>query len=262
VALLFSLFNLTEDLWREGRVDVLIHGLKQHNPVRKSIILELKSYPYKSAFSIDYLIPAKELAPDYYEMKLNLTDGRGQVVDEKSAQLIVSERLAVSHPIARMKASPAQNSFLFYYMLAEQSDKLKDYENAEANYEKAYRLNKDYKKGIAEYAHFLLKIQKFEKSLELIELVKEDEKLRFDYYLIKGQAQMGLRRYEEAIACLLEGNKIYNSDTRLLNSLGLCYYKTNQSSKALDALNASLGLNPKQEDIKRLVAEIEKKSSL
>ena len=259
VALLFSVFNLTEDLWKEGRVDVVIQGLKENNPVRKTIIQELKSYPYKKAFSVDYLIAAKELAPDYYEIKLNLMDGRGQVVDEKNARFIVSEKLGVSHPIARMKASPAQNSFLFYYMLAEQGDKLRDYESAEANYEKAYGLKKDYKKGIAEYARFLLKVQKFEKSLELVELAKEDERLRFDYYLIRGQAQMGLGRYEEAIKSLLEGNRIYNSDIRLLNSLGLCYYRTNQNAKALEVLNASLGLNPQQEDIKKLAAEIEKK---
>lgn len=259
VALLFSLFNLTEDLWREGRINILIHGLKEHNPLQKSIILELKSYPYKGAFSIDYLIPAKELTPDYYEIKLNLTDGKGQVVDEKNSRFIVSERPAVSHPIAHMKASSAQNAFLFYYVLAEQSDKLRDYESAEANYEKAYSLNKDYKRGITEYAHFLLKVKKFEKSLELIELTKGDEKLKFDYYLIRGQAQMGLGRYGEAIESLLEGNRVYNSDIRLLNSLGLCYYRTNQNSKALEALNASLSLNPKQDDVKKLVAEIEKR---
>jgi GWxTD domain-containing protein len=259
VALLFSLFNLTEDLWREGRVNVVIQGLKENNPVRKSIILELRRHPYKSAISIDYLIAANELAPDYYEMTLSLADGSGHVVDEKRTQLIVSEKAAVSHPIARMKASSAQNSFLFFYVLAEQSERLRDYENAEANYEKAYRLNRDYKKGVVEYSNFLLKIQKFEKSLDLIETVKEDEKLRFDYCLIKGQGQMGLGRYREAIESLLEGNRIYNSDIRLLNSLGLCYYRTNQNAQALEALNASLGLNPKQEDVKRLVAEIEKK---
>jgi GWxTD domain-containing protein len=259
VALLFSLFNLTEDLWREGRVDIAISGLKENDPVRKSIILQLKSYPYKSAFSIDYLIPAKELAPDYYEMTLKLTDGKGQVVDEKKARLIVTEKPAVAHPIARMKASSAQNSFLFYYMLAEQCDKLKDYESAEANYEKAYRLNQGYTKGIAEYSLFLLKVQKFEKGLDLIESIKVDEKLKFDYHLIKGQALMGLGKYPGAIESLLEGNKIYNSDTRLLNSLGLCYYRTNQKAQALEALNASLGLNPQQEEVKKLVAEIEKK---
>jgi tetratricopeptide (TPR) repeat protein len=67
-----------------------------------------------------------------------------------------------------------------------------------------------------------------------------------------------LGKYSEAIDSLLEGNKIYNSDTRLLNSLGLCYYKTRQKSKSLEALKASLRLNPEQEEIKKLIGEIEK----
>jgi len=57
---------------------------------------------------------------------------------------------------------------------------------------------------------------------------------------------------------LLEGNKIYNSDTRLLNSLGFCYYKTKKVQEALDVLKASLRLNLNQEKIKKLIEEIEK----
>jgi len=55
---------------------------------------------------------------------------------------------------------------------------------------------------------------------------------------------------------LLERNKIYNSDTRLLNSLGFCYYKTKKVQEALDVLKASLRLNPNQEKIKKLIEEI------
>jgi len=61
--------------------------------------------------------------------------------------------------------------------------------------------------------------------------------------------------YRPAIQSLLEGNKIYDSDTRLLNALGFCFYKTGQKK---DALNASLRLNPEQPDIKELVARVEK----
>ena len=92
----------------------------------------------------------------------------------------------------------------------------------------------------------------------MIENIKEDESLKFDYYLIKGKAHMRMGRYEEAINNLLEGNKIYNSDIGLLNSLGFCYYKTGQKENALDALNASLRLNPEQPQIKKLIEEIEK----
>ncbi len=65
-------------------------------------------------------------------------------------------------------------------------------------------------------------------------------------------------QYAGAIGNLLEGNKIYNSDTRLLNSLGFCYSKTGQKKEALEVLNASLRLNPDQPDVKALKAEIEK----
>jgi tetratricopeptide (TPR) repeat protein len=119
-------------------------------------------------------------------------------------------------------------------------------------------MNPDYKRGLAEYAHFLQKIKKFAESLKLIEEINEDEKLKFEYYLVKGKAYMGMEQYMGAIEILLEGNKIYNSDTRLLNSLGFCYYKTGDKEKALEVLKASLRLNSTQKEIGRLIQEIEK----
>jgi tetratricopeptide (TPR) repeat protein len=111
---------------------------------------------------------------------------------------------------------------------------------------------------VREYAFFVLQNDKFEKALELVENLQQDENLLFDYYLIKGQANTGMGLYMQAIESLEEGNKIYNSDTRLLNSLGFCYYKTAQKSKALDVLKASLRVNPDQENVKKLMTEIEK----
>ena len=69
---------------------------------------------------------------------------------------------------------------------------------------------------------------------------------------------MGKAIYAEAIASLLEGNKIYNSDTRLLNALGNCYARTDQIKPALEAYRASLKMNPNQEDVKKIVQGLEK----
>jgi tetratricopeptide (TPR) repeat protein len=109
-----------------------------------------------------------------------------------------------------------------------------------------------------DYANFLLKIRKYDQALEVIERVRDDGKFRFEYFLIRGNALLGTGKYSEAIDSFLEGNKIYNSDTRLLNSLGLCYFRTGEKQKALDTLNASLRLNPGQDEIKKLIKEIEK----
>ncbi len=258
IAILFTISNVTEDLWRNGEVKVSIKGKRGKNPVNKLFGLKLSDHPFRKIMSIQQSIPVKDLTPDYYEVDLNLVDENGETIDEDGAEFIVGLEQAIPHPIARAKAISLTNSFLFSYALAYQSDKTKDYEKAEEYYEKAYNANRDYKKGILEYANFLLKVNKFERSLELIENVREDERLRFDYYLVKGRAYMGMARYDDAIDNLLEGNKIYNSDTSLLNSLGFCFYKTEQKERALNVLRASLRLNPNQENIKKLIEEVEK----
>ena len=144
-------------------------------------------------------------------------------------------------------------------MLAEQHNKMGQFDRAEENFAKAYSQNKTYTRGVREYAFFMLANNKFEKAMEIVESIKQDEAMSFDYYLIKGQAQASLALYMQAIESLEAANKIYNSDTRLLNALGFCYHKTAQKSKALDVLKASLRVNPDQDDVKKLMAEIEKR---
>jgi len=258
ISFLFILSNVDQSLWEEGKITILINGLKEMNPSKKSFSLQLKNYPLKRILSMTHSFPAKDLSPDYYDVKLSLIDKDRNTVDEKTSNFILSPLDTISHPIAHAKSFPLSNNFLYFYMLAQQYDQVKKYEEAEVNYEKAYKMNPDYKKGTIEYANFLQKITKFAKSLELIETIREDEKLRFEYYLVKGKANMGMEQYEDAIENFLEGNKIYNTDTRLLNSIGFCYYKIGEKDKALEALKTSLRLNSTQKGIERLIQEIEK----
>jgi tetratricopeptide (TPR) repeat protein len=143
-------------------------------------------------------------------------------------------------------------------MIADQYDKAGMTEKAEAFFEKGYGMAPDYKEGLVYYSQFLLKNKKTDRALELVEKLQGIDKFRFDYLLIKGIASTQTGRCEEAITFLLEANKIYNSDTNLLNALGYCFYKTGEKEQALQALGASLRLNPKQEDIRKLIDEIKK----
>lgn len=257
IAVMFSILNMTQDLWRGGEVKIFVRGLGEQNTSEKTYTLRLENYPFREILNIDFSIPAQELTPDYYELKMSFLDGEGTLIDEKKAEFAISLAEAVSHPIARMKPFSLQNQFLLYYMLAEQYKKLGKDDKAEEHFAKAYNMNKTYIPGIREYASFMLKNNKFDLALELVENIKQDKNSLFDYYLIKGQAHTGMGLYMQAIQSLEEGNRIYNSDTRLLNSLGYCYYKTAQKSKALDVLKSSLRVNPEQEDVKKLIAEIE-----
>jgi len=254
----FNVANMTQGLWEKGKVRVSIVGMKPNDPSKRSYELILSQFLFHRILFITQTIPANELPPDYYQMDLALIDESGEVIDEQREEFMISPIQAVSHPVAHSKAFSLNNRFLYFYMLAQQHERVGNQEQAEASFEKAYNLNPGYNKGILAYANFLFNVNKFTKSLELIENIREDENLKFEYHLTKGKAYMGLERFNEAIESFLEGNKIYNSNIGLLNSLGFCYYKKGDTKEALEVLKASLQLNPKQENTKRLVAEIEK----
>lgn len=258
IVVFFNLKNITKDLWQEGKVEVFINDLHNKIPSYKFFNVDLRDYPYNKIFSVVYSISLEGLRPDYYKMKINLRDGKQAIIDQESTNFVVSPEKIVSHPFILAKSISPYNSHLYYYSLAHQYDNVNELEKAEAAYKKAYLLKPEYKPGLAEYACFLKRIKKFNKSLELIESIKDDEKYKFDYFMIRGNIYMEMGNYPEAIDNLLEANKIYNSEVNLLNSLGFCFYKTNQPKKALDALRASLSLNSDQEDIRKLIREIEK----
>ncbi len=258
LAFLVNAVNCTRELWQGGEVRARIKGMKTVNPAEKAFVMRLGDHIFNKVISLAYSLPLSELSPDYYELGISLVDGNGRTLDEARANFVVSPEKVLPHPIANAKGLPLSNRYLFHHMLARQHDKLNQDEKADAEYRQVLALAPQYAEAGVDYANFLLKVRMYDRALEVIERVKDDGKLRFEYLLIKGNAQLGAGKYSEAVDSFLEGNKIYNSDTRLLNSLGLCYFKMGEKKKALDTLNISLRLNPGQDEIKNLVKEIER----
>ncbi len=258
VAVLFNVLNVTEELFRTGEVRIEVLGLREADPVRKAYTLKLSSYPYQRTLSVPHVIPAGELVPDYYDIHIRLVGADGETLDENKESFIVSPSAAIGHPIANAKGFPVANQFLYRYMLAQQAEKMNRREEARSLYEEAYALNPGYKDGVIRYANFLNSIGAFGDALAIAEKLEGDSDREFQYHVIRGLALAGQEKFEDALADLLEANKIYNSDTAVLNSLGMCYHRLGRKTEALEALNASLKLNPDQDAVKKLIAEIEK----
>ena len=257
LAVLFALADVPESLWRGGRARIKIKGLKGEGASETELSLALSDQPFKKTMIFSRAIPTLGLGPDYYEIGLAVIDGEGKILMEETANIILSALESVSHPVTLVRPSPPAMNYLLLYGLAYQYDKLALPEKAEAFYTRALELNPGYKRGIIEHAGFLVRVGKFDKGLAEAERVRDDEGLRFQYALITGLAHMGKGDYEKAIPLFQEGNRIYNSDVQLLNSLGTCYYRTGRKKEALEALNASLRLNPEQKDIKELIDRIQ-----
>jgi len=259
VSFLFILSNIDRELWEGGKVEIFIEGAKQQSKP-KSLTMSLNSNLFKNTLVMNHTVSAQELPPDYYELWLRLVDKERTLVDEKFNNFTVSFQETLSHPITRMKAFPRAHDYVYLFMVARQYSKTNNDEKAQVYYKRAVEMNPDYKKGLIEYAQFLLRLEQYAECLGLIERVKDDEEFKFDYYLIKGRMYMGMEMYSRAIENFIEGNKIYNSNITLLNSLGYSYYKTGEKEKALEALKASLKLNTEQKDIQELVKKLEESS--
>ena len=258
VAFAVGVIRLPRDLWAEGAVEIAAAGSQAEGKVIPVRTIRLNELPYARSMTFTGKTPARDLAPDYYELRFTLKDGRGEAVGEAKATCIVSPETAVPHPVTVVKPLPAANNHLYYYGLAIQYDKRGDLARAEALLQKAREMEPGYLEGAVQYADLLLRAGKPDRALELAEGLTGAESFRFDHFLIRGRALKDKGEYAPAIQALLEGNKIYNSDTRLLNALGFCFYKTGQKKEALDALAASLRLNPEQKDIAELRGRVEK----
>jgi GWxTD domain-containing protein len=258
IAVLFSVLNVTEVLLRDGEAKIEIRGLREAAPVRRSFTVKLSAHPFERTLSIPQSISAAELDPDYYEIVVRLVGAGGGVLDEKKDSFVVVPSPATGHPIANAKGFALANRFLYLYMLAQQSERMNLTDAAKAWYDEAYQLNPEYKEGVVMYGNFLNKAGAFEEALMVAERLRGDDRRQFSYFIIRGQALMGQNKFEDALTNLLQANRMYNSDTAVLNSLGRCYYRLGRKAEALDALNASLKLNPDQDAIKKLVQEIGK----
>jgi hypothetical protein len=255
----FSVIGLTEELLKGGRVEGVIKGTAAAGAPRKSFVIPLQGQGSRRGLSFTDSMPAATFPPDYYELALVLKDSLGNPLDESKANFIVSPEKTLPHPTVAAKAFSLSNGFLFRYMLAYQYDQMGRMAEAEAAYGSASLANPAYLQKIPEYAAFLLKARKPEEALAVVEAIKDDTSFRFQYYLLRGRALLGLKRYEEAVQSLSIGNSIYNSDSGLLAALGSGYYWLGQKENALAALRASLKLNPGQPEVEKIVQEIEGK---
>jgi hypothetical protein len=253
IAVLFDVLNATPALIANGQARIVVRGLREANPVRKTYTVKLDVPAVGRILSFPFLIPAGELEPDYYEVSVVLAGPDGEIIDEKKDALTVSPAASMGHPIASAKGIPTANQFLFRYMVGEQLEKTGRPAEAGAFYEEAFRLRPEYADGVVRYANFLVKTGGFGRALEIAEALRADEKRQFVYRVIRGRALFGLEKYEEALADLLQANKLYNSETDVLNSLGKCYLKLGRRTDAVDAFEASLKLNPDQAEIKKTV---------
>jgi len=199
------------------------------------------------------------LTPGNYRLLAKIRDSHGIIHQSDETTFTISPMAKVPHPPI---ASPTMNSdktFAFYGMLANQYENCGLPENAEQYYEKALAEAPANSTIILAYARFLSNHKKYDRLLEIIAPLQNQPQSAFEYFSQKGITLYQQGKYAEAVNSLLKANEHYDSDTSVLNALGIAFIRLNNSSEGRKALTASLKLNPRQPEITQVLDQLDKK---
>ncbi len=239
-----------------------------------SVKIEVQSHPGTGDFSRSQSIqlptgknyhqmhvPLETLEPGIYRLNLQLMNNGAEILAEKNLDFTISTLAVIPRPPAAFGTVPPRNVFALYAVAAGQHERAGETETALRLYEKALQMSPRAPELLKTFAAFLLQNKKPQRALEIIQPLQENQETLFDYHAIRGKALLGQERPREAITSLIRANEIYNSDITVLNSLGLAFMQTGQADEARRAFAASLRLDGNQAEIKKILAELDRKES-
>ncbi len=254
--LLVGVYDLTQEIWDRGVVELELKGLSERNPFSRTVRLPLNERPFSQVVHWIMPIDKTDLRADYYELALRLLGPAGNILDSKRTDFTVSPMQKLAHPMETYKQSKVDNPFLLDFALGQQYEGAGDLEKAGSYFTKSIQDNPDFPEGHVARLTIGNKLQKYSEVLSAVEALDKFPKFTFEYHLIKGTALYGLERFEPALEELLLANKSYNSDPRVLNLIGSTFFKLNDMAEALKAYEASLKLNAKQPLVEKAIADI------
>ncbi len=240
-----QVWGLPRELWEKERLEVILRSEEQEWVLKK---LKLSSMPYRRDFLITGTIEEK-LPSDEYVLFARIGDVKSQ-----EAEFMVSPLSSISRPSVITKNLPLERKFLVYYALGSQYTRLGSYGKAIEFLERALKEKRDMKEAAVELAKAYLVKRMPRKALESLSGFEEKGEPEILFY--KGKAYELMGDCERAISYYRRSVLIYDSDTRVLNSLGICYLKLGKKREAKKALEASLKINPNQPSIKEIYGRI------
>jgi len=96
--------GLNQELWTQGKIKVIINGLKGKEAFQKSYNIFLNAYPFRRSIFVSQVIEASEFPPDYYAASIQLVDQNDRILAKTKANFIVSPMKARKPLISEVSA--------------------------------------------------------------------------------------------------------------------------------------------------------------
>lgn len=254
--LVFQIYSLDKELRETGFLDYSISRQNfKDNAKVFSFTRSIKEYPDQTNIHEEF--PLKGLAPEHYKIRVALLNKNKEEVLARENNFYISHFASIPRPWILSLSRPPSDSPVYLNILGNQFLNKKNLPQARALLEKAYLQNPNSSEFALDFCRALLAAKDY-RGIKNIALPFQSQG-KNEFLGLLGQSCQALREYEEAISYYKAHLSHFGTNINILNSIGECYYQLGNIEEALTAWEKSLELNPKQENLKKVVDSLKQK---
>ncbi len=202
--------------------------------------------------------PLSALTPGYYDLTLDLLDAHGQVLGSRTAHFELSPAAALPRPRILAKVLKPENRAEWEYALGVEAIGLGALDRGVGFLEKAYAQGRGEPRFGLAYAQALFLSKDYAKAKGILLPMTKNEAAPPDVFALLGRTVHALGAYPEAIGYYQEYLARAGTNLEIMNLVGTCQYQMGDRAAALATWRRSLEINPKQDQIKKLVESLQK----
>jgi tetratricopeptide (TPR) repeat protein len=252
----FQIFGLTEELKNNGTIKFTV--LREDE---KTHILTKKITEYEEKTGILQEFSLADYPPGYYAINISLLDKDMNRILSRREDFLVTSMSSLPRAWSLSEVIPPSDDPLHSYILGNQFFNKGDVEKARILLEKAYLEEPESLKYVLGFSKVIFVLQDYQKIKDILSpfLGEADKEEGIYFYLGKSSQMLG--HYEEAISYYKEYLSHFGTHLGILNSIGDCYHKMGNEKEAIRTWEKSLEIDPKQKEIRKIIASLKKKQA-
>lgn len=253
LTIFFQLYGLIQEFRKQGVAKFTFYRKEEEFLTQEKNLREFADHNFITEF------PLQNFPPDYFKIKVSILDSQKREIVSDEKEFEASPLPDLPRPWIVSKVMPASQSIEYSLILGDQFVKKGNLQEAEGLLEKAYNANPTSLKYALSYSQLLFKKKEYNRVKEILLPLAENQKENYPSLSLLGASFQALEEYEEAISYYKEYLSHAGANLNILNSIGECYLRLGNIKEALMAWEKSLELNPRQEDLKKLVNQLKEK---
>jgi GWxTD domain-containing protein len=244
IFLYFQILGINPELRSNGH---LKYEISTQEESILSYTKRVSDYSNELDISEEFLLA--EFSPGIYWLKVSLIDGE-QTLHSEREHFEITPVTGFPRPwvFSKSLSPPSHHSHLSVRGL--QYLNQGKIEKALENLEKAFHSQPNQESYVILLARAYLLAEEFAKARSILLPFSGSESARYEVYSYLGQSHQALGELDQAIVVYNKALSRFGLNIGILNSLGECYFRLNNTEEAAAAWNKSIEINPQQPDIK------------